>query len=66
LHPPEALAYIKRLVRNATETPLAQGLALERNLFLKLCISEPALARMRSYEGKKITSPSRSVEVEGG
>src|ERR1700686_4038542 len=38
---PESLAYIKRLVRNATETPLAQGLALERNLFLKLCISEP-------------------------
>jgi enoyl-CoA hydratase/carnithine racemase len=62
-HTPESLAYIKRLVRNATETPLAQGLALERNLFLKLCISEPALARMRSYEEKKITSPSRSIEV---
>jgi len=60
---PESLAYIKRLVRNATETPLAQGLALERNLFLKLCITEPALARMRSYEEKKITSPSRSFEV---
>src|ERR1700739_1554602 len=54
-HTPESVAYIKRLVRNAMETPLAQGLALERNLFLKLCISEPALARMRSYEGKKIT-----------
>jgi enoyl-CoA hydratase/carnithine racemase len=65
-HPPEALAYIKRLVRNATEMPLAQGLALERNLFLRLCITESALARMRSYEEKKITSPSRSVEVEGG
>src|SRR6266700_2469358 len=38
-HTPESVAYIKRLVRNATETPLAQGLALERNLFLKLCIS---------------------------
>src|ERR1700686_5238805 len=62
-HTPESLAYIKRLVRNATETPLAQGLALERNLFLKLCISEPALARMRSYEEKKITSPSHSIEV---
>jgi len=62
-HTPESLAYIKRLVRNATETPVAQGLALERNLFLKLCISEPALARMRSYEEKKITSPSRSIEV---
>ena len=63
---PESVAYIKRLVRNATETPLAQGLALERNLFLKLCISEPALARMRSYEGANITSPSRSIVVEAG
>jgi enoyl-CoA hydratase len=65
LHPPEAVAYIKRLVRNATETPLAEGLALERNLFLKLCISEPALARMRSYVETNITSPSRSIVVEG-
>src|SRR5262245_51771499 len=60
---PESVAYIKRLVRNATETPLAEGLALERNLFLKLCISEPALARMRAYEEENITSPSRSIEV---
>lgn len=64
--PPESVAYIKRLVRNATETPLAQGLALERNLFLKLCISDAALARMRSYEKQNITSPSRSIEVEAG
>src|ERR1700758_1117397 len=63
LHPAEALAYIKRLVRGATETPLGEGLALERNLFLKLCISESGLARMRSYEEKKITSPSRSFEI---
>jgi len=42
---------------------LAQGLALERNLFLKLCISDSALARMRSYEEANITSPSRSIEV---
>jgi enoyl-CoA hydratase len=62
-HTPESLAYIKRLVRNATKTPLAQGLALERNLFLKLCVSESALARMRSYEEKKITSPSLGFEV---
>src|SRR5258708_21914819 len=62
-HTPESLAYIKRLVRNATETPLAQGLAFERNLFLNLSVSESALARMRSYEGKKITSPSRAFEV---
>jgi len=65
LHPPEAVAYIKRLVRNANETPLAEGLALERNLFLKLCISEPALKRMRSYVKANITSPSRSIVVEG-
>ena len=64
--PSESVAYIKRLVRNATETPLAQGLALERNLFLKLCVSEPASTRMRSYEQMNITSPSRSIEVETG
>jgi len=44
---PESAACIKRLVRNATERSLAQGLALERNLFLKLCITEPALARIQ-------------------
>jgi enoyl-CoA hydratase len=65
-HTPESLAYIKRLVRNATETPLEKGLALERNLFLKLCITETALARMRSYEQENITSPSRSIVVEQG
>jgi hypothetical protein len=43
--------------------PLAQGLALERNLFLKLCVSDQGLARMRSYEEKKITSPSSSIEI---
>jgi hypothetical protein len=37
--------------------------ALERNFFLKLCISDAGLARMRSYNGKKITSPNRSFEV---
>ncbi len=62
--PSESVACIKRLVRNATETPLPQGLALERNLFLKLCISEPAIERMRSYEEANITSPSRSIVVE--
>jgi enoyl-CoA hydratase len=62
-HTPESLGYIKRLVRNATDTPLAQGLALERNLFMRLCVSDQALARMRSYEKKKITEPSRSIEA---
>jgi enoyl-CoA hydratase/carnithine racemase len=62
--PSESIACIKRLVRSATETPLPQGLALERNLFLKLCVSEPAIERMRSYEEANITSPSRSIVVE--
>jgi hypothetical protein len=51
------------LVRGAMDTPLAQGLALERNLFLKLCVSDAGLAQMRSYDSKKITSPNRSFEV---
>lgn len=63
-HPPESAAYIKRLVRSANETPLAAGLALERNLFLRLCISDTALARMRNYDAKKITDPSRGFEVD--
>jgi len=62
-HTPEPLAYIKRLVRSAIETPLADGLALERNLFMRLCVSDEALARMCSYEAKKITDPARSVEA---
>jgi enoyl-CoA hydratase len=61
--PRDSLAYVKRLVRNATEMPLAQGLALERNLFLKLCVSDAGLARMRSYEKKRITSPNRAFEI---
>jgi enoyl-CoA hydratase/carnithine racemase len=62
-HTPESLGYIKRLVRIAIDTPLAEGLALERNLFMRLCVSDQALARMRSYEAKKITDPSRSLEA---
>src|SRR5260370_5943072 len=62
-HTPESVAYIKRLVRNAIETPLSQGLALEPNLFLRLCISEAGLARMRSHDEKTITSPSRPYEL---
>ena len=34
----------------------------ERNLVMRLCVSDRALARMRSYEDKKITDPSRSLE----
>jgi hypothetical protein len=40
-------------------TRAADGIAV----ITKLCGSESALARMRSYEGKKITSPSRGFEV---
>ena len=61
--PRESLACIKRLVRDATETPLEKGLALERNFFMRLCISDEAVARMKSYERLNITSPSRSIEV---
>jgi hypothetical protein len=43
--------------------PLAEGLALERNLFMRLCVSDQGLARMRSYEEKKITEPARSIEA---
>ena len=51
---PESLAYIKRLVRSATETPLAQGLLHERRLFMKLCISDAALSRMRAYDDRTV------------
>lgn len=30
---------------------------------MRLCVSDKALARMRSYEPKKITDPSRSLEA---
>jgi enoyl-CoA hydratase len=61
-HTPESVRYIKRLVRSATATPLEQGLALERNLFMKLCIGEPAIERMKAYEAQRITSPSQSLQ----
>jgi enoyl-CoA hydratase len=60
-HTPESVRYIKRLVRSATATPLEQGLALERNLFMKLCIGEPAIERMKAYEAQRITSPSETL-----
>jgi hypothetical protein len=34
----------------------------ERSLVMRLCVSDQALERMRSYEDKKITAPSRSLE----
>jgi enoyl-CoA hydratase/carnithine racemase len=56
---PDSLAYIKRLVRSATETPLAQGLLHERRLFMKLCQTDAALSRMRAYDEQDSASPSR-------
>jgi enoyl-CoA hydratase len=61
-HTPESVAAIKRLVRGAAATPLAQGLALERNLFMQLCTGEPAIARMKAYEAQNITAPSQTLE----
>ncbi|HXC54522.1 MAG TPA: enoyl-CoA hydratase/isomerase family protein [Rhizomicrobium sp.] len=60
-HTPESVRYIKRLVKGAVATPLAQGLALERNLFMKLCIGEPAIERMKAYEAQRITAPSQPL-----
>ncbi|HJW41729.1 MAG TPA: enoyl-CoA hydratase/isomerase family protein [Rhizomicrobium sp.] len=61
-HTPESVAAIKRLVRGAAATPLAQGLALERNLFMQLCTGEPAIARMKAYEAQNITAPSATLK----
>lgn len=38
--PPRAVAYIKHLVRSALDTPLADGLARERTLFMDLAVSD--------------------------
>jgi enoyl-CoA hydratase len=60
-HEQQSVASIKRLVRNATAMPLAEGLTLERNLFLKLAISDSALERMREYDAQKDPPPSQSM-----
>jgi enoyl-CoA hydratase len=57
-HTPQSVRYIKRLIRNAVETPLDQGLRLERNLFMDLCGGDEAIARMRAYESKHVTDPA--------
>jgi len=61
-HTPESVGYIKRLVRGAVATPLDQGLALERNLFMKLCIGDEAISRMKAYEAQQVTEPSKTLE----
>lgn len=57
-HTRESIAHIKRLVRGAPGMPLADGLKLERNLFMQLCASEGALTRMRDLEAKRRASDS--------
>jgi enoyl-CoA hydratase len=44
---PLAVAHIKRLLRASYETPLAEGLAMERTLFLDLLTSDEAVELMR-------------------
>ena len=52
--PATAVAHIKRLVRSAIATPLDEGLAMERTLFLDLLVSDEALALMhRMNEDKR-------------
>jgi enoyl-CoA hydratase len=62
-HTPESMRHVKRLVRSALEMPLDQGLQLERNLFMDLCGSDEAIARMRAYERMRITSPSETLKI---
>jgi enoyl-CoA hydratase len=61
-HTPQSVRHIKRLIRNAVETPLDQGLRLERNLFMDLCGSDEAIARMRAYENKRATDPAQRLQ----
>jgi enoyl-CoA hydratase len=44
--PARAVAHCKRLVRDALDTPLEQGLAVERTLFLDLLVSDAAVEGM--------------------
>lgn len=53
--PPKAVAHIKRLVRGAAETPLSQGLANERTLFMDLAVSDDGHRRMSEFVAGKRT-----------
>ncbi len=44
-----AMAHIKRLARSAMQTPLAEGLRLERNLFMDLMTTDWAIDAMKAY-----------------
>jgi hypothetical protein len=43
------MAHIKRLARSAMQTPLAEGLRLERNLFMDLMTTDWAIDAMKAY-----------------
>ncbi len=44
-----AMAQIKRPARSAMQTPLAEGLRLERNLFINLMTTDWAIGAMKAY-----------------
>lgn len=52
--PARAAGHIKRLVRGTPETPLADGLALERTLFLDLLVSDEGLERMSKMNAENL------------
>jgi enoyl-CoA hydratase len=52
---PLALAHVKRLVRQAHETPIDQGLADERTLFCELMVSPEGIARMHAMNQGQMT-----------
>jgi enoyl-CoA hydratase len=62
-HTPQSVRHIKRLVRGAMEMPLDRGLQLESNLFLDLCGSDEAMARMRKYESEGATDPAHTLGI---
>jgi len=62
-HSPQSMRHIKRLVRSALETPFDRGLQLEYNLFLELCGSDEAIARMKKYESKGFADPSQTLDI---
>jgi enoyl-CoA hydratase len=62
-HEPQSIRHIKRLVRSALDMPLDRGLQLEYNLFLDLCGSDAAVARMKAYESKRLTDPSKTLDM---
>lgn len=51
--PPTALAHTKRLVRESERLALDEGLKLERQLFMDLCLRPDSQALMRAYEAGK-------------